>query len=196
MNKPTAFLIAALLATPAHAAENFTLDPTHTWPMFEVTHLGFTTQRGRFDRTSGKITLDTDARQGSIELSIDTASINMGLPAWDKAMKSSDFFDVSAYPAMRFVSDKLVFDGEKPVSASGKLTLLGVTRPVTLAIHDFKCGTHPMLLKRMCGANISATIKRSDFGMIKFLSMVSDEVHIISPVEAFKDYPPIEGFTD
>jgi polyisoprenoid-binding protein YceI len=187
MDKLILLLSATLLALPASAVDTYTIDPTHTWPMFEVSHLGFSTQRGRFDKTSGKVTLDTDTKTGHIELVIDTTSLNMGFDEWNRHMKGPDFFSVVYFPTMTFTSDKIVFDGDKPVTASGTLTLLGESRPITLTISDFKCGTHPMLRKAMCGANISTTIKRSDFGMKKFIPAVGDEVKIYSPVEAYKD---------
>lgn len=187
MNKLILLFAAALLALPAAAADSYTIDPTHTWPVFEVSHLGFSTQRGRFDKTSGRITLDPAAGKGSIEVVIDTASINMGFAQWNDKMKGPDFFSVVYFPTMTFTATDITFDGDKPVAAQGTLTLLGETRPLTLTISDFKCGTHPLLRKAMCGANISATIKRSDFGMKRFLSTIGDEVRIVSPVEAYKD---------
>jgi len=179
--------IAALLSAPAHAADSYTIDPTHTWPVFEVNHLGFSTQRGRFNKSSGKVTIDSAAKKGSVELSIETASIDMGFDKWDEHMKSDEFFNVAKFPAMRFVSDKLVFDGDKVVAAEGSFTLLGVTRPLTLTVSNFRCAMHPMAKKPACGADIAATLKRSEFGMTKFIPMVSDEVRISSPVEAIKD---------
>ncbi len=187
MHKSLGILLAALLASPVHAADSYTIDPTHTWPMFGVNHLGFSTQRGRFNKSSGKVTLDIAAKKGSIELVVETASIDMGFDKWNEHMKGQDFFRVVAFPTMRFVSDKITFEGDKPVAAEGELTLLGTTRPVTLTISGFNCGTHPMTRKPMCGADIATTIKRSEFGMTKFLGAVSDEVNIYSPVEAFKD---------
>lgn len=182
-----AIALSCLLAVPACAADNYTIDPNHTWPMFEVNHLGFSTQRGRFDKSSGKITLDVAARQGSVDLVIETGSINMGFDKWNEHMKGGDFFNAVIFPSMRFTSDKFVFDGDKPVSAEGRLTLLGITKPVTLTISSFNCGSNPITHKAMCGANISTTIKRSDFGMKQFIPAVSDEVKIYSPVEAYKD---------
>lgn len=187
MNRYLALLLPALLAFPAQAADTYTIDPTHTWPVFEVNHMGFSTQRGRFNKTSGKITLDLTAKKGSVDINIDTASIDMGFEEWNKPMRDINFFNVTQFPTMRFFSDKLVFDGDKPVAAVGELTLLGTPVPVTLTIEGFKCGTHPMLRKAMCGANVSTVIRRSDFGMSRFISSIGDEVRISSPVEAFKD---------
>ncbi len=180
-------VLSGLLAAPAYADDHYTIDPTHTWPMFEVNHLGFSTQRGRFDKSSGKVTLDVAAKKGSVELVIETGSIDMGFDKWNEHLKGGDFFNAVIFPTMRFSSDKLVFNGDKPVAAEGMLTLLGISKPVTLTISDFTCGSHPMTHKAMCGANISTTIKRSDFGMIRFIPAVSDEVKIYSPVEAYKD---------
>lgn len=185
-------MIAALLSAPAHAADsytphNYTIDPTHTWPVFEVNHMGFSTQRGRFNKSGGKITLDITAKKGSVELLIETASLDMGFDKWDEHMKSEDFFNVKSFPDMRFVSDRLVFDGDRVVAAQGRLTLLGVTRPLTLTVSNFRCAVNPMNEKPTCGADIAATLKRSEFGMSKFIPAVSDEVRISVPVEAIKD---------
>lgn len=187
MNKFILFFCTALFTLPATAADSYTIDPTHTWPMFEVSHLGFSTQRGRFGKTTGKVVLDRAAKSGHIEISIDTTSIDMGFEAWNEKLRGPDFFSVVYFPTMTFVSDKLSFEGDVPVAATGELTLLGETRPVTLTIQRFSCGTHPYLRRAMCGAEISATILRSDFGMKRFLGSIGDEVRIFSPVEAFKD---------
>lgn len=182
-----AIVLASVIAVPAYAAESYTIDHAHTWPMFEVNHLGFSTQRGRFNNTSGKITLDIAAKKGSVDLAIGTASLDMGFEKWDEHMKSADFFNVKYFPMMRFTSDHLVFEDDKVVAAEGYFTLLGVTKPMTLTVSNFRCAPHPMNKKQTCGAEISATLKRSEFGMTKYVPMVSDEVKISSPVEAIKD---------
>lgn len=182
-----AFTVAALLTAPVYAADSYTIDPNHTWPVFEVNHLGFSTQRGRFNKSSGKITLDMPAKKGSVELTIETASLDMGFQKWDEHMKGGDFFNVKYFPTIRFTSDKLVFEGDKVVAAEGQFTLLGVTKPLTLTVSNFRCAPHPMLKKQACGADVSATLKRSDFGMTKFIPAVSDEVRIYSPVEAIQN---------
>jgi polyisoprenoid-binding protein YceI len=174
-------------AAHSHAAHSYTIDPTHTWPVFEVNHLGFSTQRGRFNKSSGKIVIDATAKKGSVELVIETASIDMGFDKWDEHMKSDEFFNVAQFPTMRFASDKLVFKGDKVVAAEGNFTLLGVTRPLTLTVSNFHCAMHPMVKKPACGADINATLKRTEFGMTKFIPAVSDEVRISSPVEATRD---------
>ncbi len=179
--------LAAVFAVPAQAAESYTIDPSHTWPMFEVNHLGFSTQRGRFDKSSGKVTLDTAAKKGSVDLTIETASLDMGFQKWDEHMKSAEFFNIAQFPTIHFTSDKLKFDGDKVVAAEGSFTMLGVTKPLTVTVSNFHCAPHPITKKQACGADITATLKRSEFGMTKYVPMVSDEVKIMSPVEAMKD---------
>ena len=187
MKQLLAGLAALAIAGPSLAAETFTLDVRHTFPVFEINHLGFSTQRGRFNKTEGKITLDRTAKTGNVDIRIDSASIDMGLDDWDKHMRGEDFFNVAAFPSMTFSADRFTFDGDKPVAAEGTLTLLGVAKPVSLKIAGFTCGTHPINKKALCAADISTTIKRSEWGMKKYLPAISDEVVIKIPVEAFKD---------
>jgi len=179
--------IAGSLSLSALAADSYTIDPFHTFPVFEVNHLGYSVQHGRFNKTSGKITLDMAAMSGSVDLIIDTTSIDMGFPTWDEHMSADGFFNTAKFPTMTFKSNKLVFKDGKVVAAEGEFTLLGVSKPLTVSVNGFKCGEHPMNKKAMCGANISGTIKRSDFGMTKYVPAVSDEVQIHVPVEAYKN---------
>jgi polyisoprenoid-binding protein YceI len=178
---------AFAISAAALAADTYSIDSRHTYPVFEVNHLGFSTQRGRFNKTTGSITLDTAGRKGSVEVVIDTASIDMGLEDWDKHMKNEDFFNVEKYPTMTFKSDRFIFNKGKPVEVHGTLTLLGVERPVKLTVNHFHCGVHPINKKEVCGADLTTRIKRSDFGMTKFLPAVGDEIRILIPVEAFKE---------
>lgn len=182
-----ASLIALAIAGPSLAAETFTLDSRHTFPVFEINHLGFSTQRGRFNKTEGKITLDRAAKTGSVDIRIDSASVDMGLDDWDKHMRGEDFFNAAEHPKMTFSANQFTFEGDKPTGAEGTLTLLGVARPVSLKIVGFTCGTHPINKKALCAADISTTIKRSEWGMKKYLPAIADEVVIKIPVEAFKD---------
>lgn len=171
----------------AMAADSYTIDSRHTFPVFEVNHLGFSTQRGRFNNVTGKIMLVPSQKSGSIEVTIDSASIDMGLEAWDKHMRGEDFFNAEKFPNMSFKSTRLVYDGDRLVGAEGDFTLLGVTKPVKLEVKGFTCGTHPINKKALCGADISTVIKRSEFGMTKYVPSISDDVVVRIPVEAFKD---------
>lgn len=182
-----ATLLGALVAAPAFAAESYTIDPSHTLPVYEINHFNWSTQRGRFNKVSGKITLDRAARTGSIDLTIDVASVDSGVAKLDEHLMSEDFFDVAKHPTMRFRSDRIVFEGDKPRSVPGQFTLLGVTRPLTLAISSFHCAENPFAKKMACGANAVATLKRSEFGMTTYAPGLGDEVKLLVNVEAFKD---------
>jgi polyisoprenoid-binding protein YceI len=183
----TAFLMTAAFALPAAAADSYTVDPAHTYPNFEINHLGFSTMHGRFGATTGKITLDTAAKSGSIDITIDATSIDTGHAKRDTHLKSDEFFNVAKFPTLAYKSSKLKFNGDKLSGADGELTMLGVTKPVILAVTAFNCGPHPMNKKPMCGANATATIKRSDFGLSTYVPAVGDEVKITIEVEAGKD---------
>lgn len=187
MNKTIALVIATLTVTSPTWADSYTIDPNHTLPVFEVNHLGFSTQRGRFDQTSGKIQLNRDRKTGVVDWTIDANSIDMGQTKWNDHLKSADFFNVAQFPTISYHAEKLSFKGNIPVSAEGSLTLLGVTKPVKVAIHRFTCGVNPINQKELCAADIEATLKRSEFGMTKYLPGVGDEVHVLVPVEAYKD---------
>ena len=179
--------LLAGICVHAIAADSYSVDPMHTFPVFEVSHLGFSTQRGRFNKAAGKITLDLAGKSGSVELSIDAASIDMGFEKWDEHMRSDDFFNVAKFPTMTFTSNRLVFNGDKVVGADGEFTLHGVTKPLKIAVTNFRCGDHPRLKKLMCGADVSAIVKRSDFGLKYGIPAVGDEVKLNIPIEAYKD---------
>lgn len=180
--------LLAVASAPAFAAPvSYTIDSNHTYPLFETDHLGFSTQRGRFNKTSGKIILDSAARRGSVEVSIDAASIDMGFAKWNENMRGEGFFNTEIYPTISFKADRLTFDGDKPVSAEGSLTLLGITKPLVLNLSRFHCAPHPLNKRETCGADITARLKRSDFGMTKNIPSVSDEVRLVISVEAYRD---------
>jgi polyisoprenoid-binding protein YceI len=180
-------LLAALLAAPAFAAETYIIDPRHTLPSYEIDHFGWSTQRGRFERVSGKITLDRAAKTGTVEVVIDVASVSTGVAKLDEHLRNPDFFDVARYPTMTFRSERIVFDGERPAAVPGVFTLLGVTRPVTLTITFFHCAPNTFAKKEACGANAVATIRRTEFGMTRYAPGLGDEVKLLINVEAFKD---------
>jgi polyisoprenoid-binding protein YceI len=180
-------LAAALACLPATAAETFTVDPNHTFPSFEVMHLGFSVQRGRFNRTSGRITLDTAARTGTADITIDAASISTGVEKLEQHLRREDFFNVEKFPTITFKSERFVFEGEKVRSVAGELTILGVTRPVSLTANYFSCGDHPLAKRKACGGDFVTTVKRTEFGMKYAVPAVADEVTLRINVEALKD---------
>ena len=156
---------AATLTAGAAQAANYAIDPTHTFVTFEIGHFGTTTNRARFDKKQGSVEFDRAAKTGKVEISIDTASVNSGTPAFDKHLQSADLFDAAKYPTIKFVSDKFVFNGDKVSEVAGQLTLLGKTAPVTLKATQFNCYDSPMLKREVCGGDFETTIDRTQWGL-------------------------------
>jgi len=187
-------ITAAVLSLGATAApESYTIDSLHTFPYFTVNHLGLTNLMGRFDKTSGKITLDTVAKIGSVDLAIEAGSITTGDSdrgarprTRDEHLRSPDFFNAVEFPRITFKGATARWTGDAPAAIEGQITLLGVTRPLTLTVESWKCIPDPLAQGRRqrCGGNASGTIKRSDFGMKAFLSGVSDDLRLYLALEA------------
>ena len=184
----------ALPLAAAAAPESYTIDPNHTYAYFEVEHLGVSLQRGRFERTSGKFTLDHAAKSGSVELSVETASVSSGdnvkgsrPRTLDDHLKTADFFNVAEFPRMSFKSTGVKFAGDNPSEIAGQLTLLGVTKPLTLKVDRWVCKDNPMSKKPMCGGNASASLKRTEFGMKYGVPAIGDEVRLWVSIEGYRD---------
>ncbi len=178
--------IAIAAGAPAWAAaENFDLDVLHTYPSFEINHLGFSVMRGVFTSTSGALNYDEANRSGSVKATIEAASLSTGYAKRDDHLRSKDFFNVEKFPTLSFSSDSFKLEADKPVTVSGNLTMLGVTKPVTLNVKPTRCGNRPDKLY-VCGALVNGSLKRSDWGMNAYVPFVSDEVTIQIEVEAIK----------
>jgi polyisoprenoid-binding protein YceI len=179
---------AVLLAVSAASAfaENYTIDPSHTYPSFEADHMGISVWRGKFNKTGGKVMLDRAAKTGSVDITIDADSLDFGNAKLNEHAKSKDMFNVEKFPAITYKGKSFKFDGDKPVAVEGDLTLLGVTKPVTLMIDKFKCIQHPMLKREVCGADATATFKRTDFGLNYATPMFAPDVKLAIQVEAIK----------
>jgi polyisoprenoid-binding protein YceI len=189
MKLTTLFIaLAATFSTAALAApETYVIDGNHTMPRFSYSHFGYSTQLSRFDKASGKIVIDREAKTGSVDVTIDTTSVNTGSSLFNEHIQGEDFLSTAKFPKASFTSSKVKFEGDKVVSIDGTLTLKGVSKPVTLAVTSFMCMPHPMLKKDACGANATTTVKRTDFNMGKYAPYVGDEVTITLPVEAIKE---------
>lgn len=180
-------LAASLSASAFAAPVTYVIDGTHTLPRFSYSHFGYSTQLSRFDKTSGKIVLDREAKTGSVDVTIATTSVDTGYPLFNEHIQGEDFLDTAKYPTATFTSSKVDFSGDKISSVEGTLTLKGVSKKVTLNVTSFLCMPHPILKKDACGANASVVVKRSDFNMGKYAPYVGDDVTITIPVEALKE---------
>ena len=182
-------LVVALLAagaTSAFAADTYNIDPNHTYPSFEADHLGISVWRGKFTKTSGKVTVDRAAKTGTLDIVIDAKSIDFGHEKMSAHARSPEMFNVEKFPEVTYKSKSLKFDGDKLVAVEGDMTLMGVTKPMTLTVKSFKCIMHPMLKREVCGADVAAEFKRSDFGLNYGLPRFSPDVKLAIQVEAVK----------
>ena len=162
-----ATLAALGFATAATAAPvNYTVDPDHTHPSFDVDHFGgLSVWRGNFKKTSGKIALDTAAKTGSVDITIDMTTIDFAHDKLNEHVSSPEMLDVAKYPTATYTGTLGGFTKGMPTTVTGNLTLHGVTKPVTLKIDSFKCMLNPMSKKDVCGADATGTFDRADFGV-------------------------------
>ncbi len=185
----TAGITAAALPLAATAqVENYVIDPFHTVPYFEADHLGFATMRGRFDRATGKFSIDRAAKTANVEIVIPTDKVSTGdteregrARTRDEHLRTVDFFNVQEFPSMTFRSTRVIFKGDDPETVEGNLTLLGVTKPVALKLERWKCGADMRTQGKryQCGGNATGSFKRSEFGMKYGLpSAIGDEVKL------------------
>ena len=191
MNIPIKTILAALVCSlslaPALAADVYEPDPDHTFAYFEFNHLGFSTQRDRFDKVDATITLDLENHAGSVDVSIDVHSVSTGSLLFDQVLQSDMFFDADKFPVISFKSSRLSFGKFDDVTAvEGDLTIKGISRPVTLTVSHFRCAMHPLLRRQACGLNASGKLRRSEFNLGRFVPLISDEITLHVAMEALK----------
>lgn len=166
------FVIAAAVLVAGNAAAapvKYQIDPEHTYPSFETDHFGgLSTWRGKFKKSAGTIVYDKEAGSGTLDVTIDTTSIDTGHDKLNTHVKSNEkgMFDVAKFPTATYTGKLAKFVNGAPTEVDGTLTLHGVTKPVTLKIDHFGCRPHPMKQgKEVCGANATAALDRADFGV-------------------------------
>ena len=179
-------LSVTLLSAHAETA-TYAIEPSHTFVTFEITHFGTSTNRGRFDQKEGTVQLDTAAKTGKVDLTIQANSVNTGTAAFNKHLQSPDLFDVAQYPTIHFVGDQFSFNGDKVTQVAGNLTLHGKTNPVTLKALNYNCYQNPMIKRQVCGGDFETTIDRTAFGMDYGIQYgFPKEVRLVIQVEAVK----------
>jgi len=181
-----AMMTAVSVPVVVKAAEQYTIDPAHTYPHFAISHLGFSTMHGRFDKTEGALTIDWAKKTGSVDVKIDAASVDTGFAKRDDHLRSPDFLNAAEFPSITYKSTKVVLAADnKSATVEGNLTMVGVTKPVTLKIDRISCGDHPMKKGAyVCGFDASGKIRRSDFGVSYALPAVGDDMVLSFEVEA------------
>jgi polyisoprenoid-binding protein YceI len=156
------FAAGAALAQPV----TYEVDPGHTYPSFEADHMGgLSVWRGKLEKTSGTIVLDKDKSTGTVDIIVDTSSVDFGHEKLNEHAKSPDLFDVAKYPRATYKGTLVNFKNGLPTEVQGEFTLHGVTKPLTLHINQFLCKPNPMTKKEVCGADASGTFNRKDYGM-------------------------------
>jgi len=180
----TALALSVVASIPALAAPTvYTPDPNHTFVRFSYSHMGFTTQQSRFNTTTGSVTLDPVAKTGSVDLVIDTKSVDTGSELFNGHIQAADLFNTAQFPTATFKSTSVKFAGDAPTSVAGILTIKGIAQPVTLTVTSFKHAPN-MRKQDEIGADATATVKRSDWKLDKFVPLVSDEVTLNIAIEA------------
>jgi len=174
------------LSSTSAFAQTYNVDPTHTYPSFEADHRGISVWRGKFNKSSGTVTLDRAKKTGTVDITIDAASIDFGNDKLNEHAKGPDLFNVEKFPTAVYHGKSITFNGDAPASVDGDLTLLGVTKPVKLTINKFKCDIHPMLKREVCGADASGEFNRADFGMKFGLPAFAPGVKLAIQIEAVK----------
>jgi polyisoprenoid-binding protein YceI len=159
-------MLALMTGSALAAPVTYNVDPSHTYPSFEADHMGgLSVWRGKFEKSSGTIVLDKDKASGTVDITVDAASIDFGMPKLNEHAKSPEIFDVAKFPTATYKGTLTKFKDGAPTEVEGQFTLHGVTKPLTLTINQFKCMISPMTKKEVCGADASATFNRSDFGV-------------------------------
>lgn len=158
-------LIAAAPAAAVAATADYKIDPDHTYPSFEADHMGVSVWRGKFNKTTGLVTLDKEAGKGTVDLAIDLSSIDFGQDKLNEWATGKEFFDTAKFPQATYKGKLAGFVDGAPTRVDGTLTLHGVTRPVVLKLNAFKCMPHPMSKRDWCGADALATFNREEFGL-------------------------------
>jgi polyisoprenoid-binding protein YceI len=164
----SSLLVVAVAFAGQAAAEpvKYSVDPAHTYPSFEVDHMGgLSLWRGKFNTTRGSIVLDKEAQTGEVEIEVDTASVNFGHEGMEAHARKEDILDVAKFPTATYKGKLAGFVEGSPTRVEGELTLHGVTQPLELAINSFKCIEHPFHKKEVCGADATARFQRDAFGI-------------------------------
>lgn len=168
----------------ALAAETYQIEKTHADLLFSIDHAGFTQKHGSFRDFDGTLQFDAAKPENSkVEVIVKTDSLDTALPARDKDVKGEMFLDTAKYPEMRFVSTKVVPGANQELRIEGNLTLHGVTKPVTLNAKLNKVAPNPFDKKPTLGFSATGSLKRSDFGMDKYVPIIGDAVTIRIDVE-------------
>lgn len=171
------------------APVTYTIDPSHTYPSFEAPHMGISWWRGKVNSREGKVVLDREAQTGTVDLTLDAASVDFGHDKMNEHALSEDFFNVAEHPTITYTG-KITFADGVPSGVDGQMTLLGNTQPLKLQIVSFKCIEHPLLKREVCGVDAVGQFNRAAFGMDKYADGPLGEVKLRIQAEALRAEAP------
>lgn len=184
---------ALSFVSPARAADRYAFDTSHTYLLFFIDHLGFSETVGQFRKYGGGFTFDEKAPETStVDVTLYPASISTASSELDAKLQTDAFFNSAKFPEIRFVSTRVEKTGVSTGKVTGNLTMLGVTKPVTLDVMFNKAGVHPYSKANVAGFRATGRLKRSDFGMAAYLPMIGDEVTFRFEVEGVRQDAPAE----
>jgi polyisoprenoid-binding protein YceI len=185
-------LLLAILPAMAHAAV-WKIDPSHASVEFRVRHLMVACVKGSFPDVTGTVDFDeADLSKAHVTVTIGTASVDTNNAKRDEHLRSADFLDTANFPAMTFVSKKIVAEGGQLREVIGDLTIRGTSREVILAVAEMTPAIKDPWGNTRRGATATTTINRKDFGLTwnKALEtggvVVGDEVKIAIDIELVK----------
>jgi polyisoprenoid-binding protein YceI len=186
MFKPLILAAALFLAGNAAAAPvSYKIDPNHTDVIASWSHFGFSNPIAHFGQVDGVIVHDADnVGQSSVKVTIPLSGLEAHVEDFNEHLRSADFFDAEKYPTITFASTKVEAAGDDKLRVFGDLTVHGVTKPAVLDVTINKLADHPMGKRAAAGFSATTTLKRSDFGLDKYVPNVSDEVKISITTEA------------
>ncbi|NCW86023.1 MAG: polyisoprenoid-binding protein, partial [Oxalobacteraceae bacterium] len=165
----------------------YNIDASHTYPSFEADHMGLSFWRGKFTKSSGKIVLDRQSKTGgSVEIAIDASTVDFGHAKMNEKARGDEMFNVVKFPTISYKSTALKYEGERLVAVDGEMTMLGISKPLSLTLTHFKCVIHPLHKREVCGADAHGRFDRSDFGMNIGLPRFSPEIKLAIQVEGIK----------
>ena len=184
--KSLIFSVLTLVMAGA-SAQVYNIDSSHTYPSFEADHMGLSIWRGKFTKTTGKIVLDRQSTTGgNVEIVIDASTVDFGHVKMNEKARGDEMFNVAKFPNVLFKSTALKYEGERLVMVDGEMTMLGITKPLSLRVTHFKCVLHPLHKREVCGADAHGRFDRSDFGMNIGLPRFSPEIKLAIQVEGIK----------
>jgi polyisoprenoid-binding protein YceI len=168
------------------APESYEIDNTHSYVLWQINHLGYSTQAGKWYVNGNLVIDEQDHKNDKLDVTIKVADFITGLPELDKHLKSKLFFNVDQFPTATFVSNKVTVKSNDTARVEGKLTLRGVTKEMAFDVKLNKKGPNPLTNKMSLGFSGETKVKRSDFGMVAYLPGLSDDVHLDLELEASK----------